>query len=74
MFRYIPTLSPSTIDEAKSKQTVSLRLAVDAENVFRAVFLLYACVIGSLPLMGIWFLNLIIPPVFIAKVWVSITG
>jgi hypothetical protein len=73
IFRYVPTLSSSTIDEAKSKQTVSLPLAVDAENMFRAVFLIYACVIGSLSLMGIWFLRLVVLPVFNVNLWISNT-
>lgn len=54
IFRFVPTLSPSATDEKGSKQTPALRLAVDAENMFRAIFVFYVCVIGSLSLTGIW--------------------
>ncbi|KAM0703981.1 hypothetical protein Q7P35_008987 [Cladosporium inversicolor] len=54
IFRFIPALSPSTTDEKNAKHTSTLRLAVDAENMFRAVFVFYVCVVGSLSLAGVW--------------------
>lgn len=56
VFRHIPNLSPTADDDMDPKHNVSLRLAVDAESIFRAVFLLYFCTIGISLLIGATFL------------------